>query len=127
LKHQSSFSRRALSRIEPSEELWVCWRCNGRDDISRVLNLSVDGLFIHSTHAGVHAGLTAKLDFLVQEGSLRVDAAIRHVQRGSGVGLKFTAFTGEDRTRFKALLARLRSLGSRSTPKPPSHSALSDG
>lgn len=104
-----SYSRRALSRIEATDDLWVCWRCDGRDDISRVRDLSIDGLFIHTTYQGVKVGTTAKLDFLVQEGRLRAEAAVRHVRRGTGLGLKFTALAEEDRSRLKALITRLRS------------------
>ena len=118
MQSKSSYTRRALSRIEPTDELWVCWHCNGRDDVSRVLNLSPDGIFIHTTHKGLHVGLVTKLDFLVQEGRLRADAAIRHVQRGSGLGLKFTSLADEDRSRLRILLARLRPNATRPNSQP---------
>jgi len=108
------YSRRALSRLPASEDIWVCWRCNGLDDVSRVLDINIDGMFIQTPHLSVKAGMPAKLDFLVQEGRIKADAVVRHVNRGNGLGVKFLAVSDEDRPRLKALLARLRSL-----PAPP--------
>jgi PilZ domain len=109
LQVKPSYSRRALTRLPASEDIWVCWRCNGRDDVSRVLDISVDGLFIQTPHLKVKEGMPAKLDFLVQEGSIKADAVVRHVKGGSGLGLRFLAVADEDRQRLKALLRRLRS------------------
>ena len=104
-----SYSRRALTRLRASEDIWVCWRCNGRDDVSRVLDISIDGLFIQTPHLKVKEGMPAKLDFLVQEGSIKADAVVRHVKSGNGLGLRLLAVADEDRQRLTALLRRLRS------------------
>lgn len=104
-----TYSRRALTRLPASEDIWVCWRCNGRDDVSRVLDISIDGLFIQTPHLSVKEGMSAKLDFLVQEGRIKADAVVRHVKGGSGLGLRFIAVADEDRQRLKAMLSRLRS------------------
>lgn len=90
-----------------SEEVWVCWHCNGRDDISRVRDLSLGGLFLETPQPRA-VGATTKVDFLVREGQIRTDAIIRHVVPGRGLGLKFTAVTEQDRRKFAALLQRLR-------------------
>jgi hypothetical protein len=108
LHQKPSYSRRALTRLLASEDIWVCWRCNGRDDVSRVLDISIDGLFIQTPHLKVKEGMSAKLDFLVQEGRIKADAVVRHVKSGSGLGLRFIAVADEDRHRLKALLSRLR-------------------
>jgi hypothetical protein len=115
-----SYSRRALTRLPASEDVWVCWRCNGRDDVSRVLDISIDGVFIETPHLSVKEGTPAKLDFLVQEGRIKADAVVRHVKRGDGLGLRFMATVEEDRKRLKALLTRLRTNGThpRSHPFP---------
>jgi hypothetical protein len=104
-----SYSRRALTRLPASEDIWVCWQCNGRDDVSKVLDISIDGLFIQTPHLKVKEGMPAKLDFLVQEGSIKADAVVRHVKSGNGLGLRFLAVADGDRLRLKALLRRLRS------------------
>jgi hypothetical protein len=110
LQTKPSYSRRALSRFRASEDIWVCWRCNGREDVSRVLDISINGLFIQTPHPKMKEGMSAKLDFLVQEGSIKADAVVRHIKGGSGLGLRFLAVPDEDRKRLKALLRRLRSL-----------------
>jgi hypothetical protein len=110
LGNNYSYSRRALSRLTASEDIWVCWRCNGREDISHVLDINIDGMFIQTPHLDVKEGMPAKLDFLVQEGRIRADAIVRHVNRGHGLGMKILAVGDEDRPRLKALMARLRSM-----------------
>ena len=107
LRQGSSPSRRFNSRIEMNQEVWVCWNCNGRDDLSRVRDLSLGGLFLE-TPAVRRIGVTTKLDFLVGEGQIRADAVIRHVVPGRGLGLKFTAVSEQDRQHFAALIRRLR-------------------
>ena len=104
----SSPSRRFNSRITPQREVWVCWQCNGREDVSRVRDLSLGGLFLE-TKAPRNVGMSTKIDFLVDEGQIRAEAVIRHILPGTGVGLKFTALTDQDRPRLAGLLRRLRS------------------
>ena len=48
------------------------------------------------------------IDFLVQEGQIRADAVVRHVEPSSGLGLKFTRMPDADRTRLGMLITRLR-------------------
>jgi PilZ domain len=118
LLQKPSYSRRARTRLPASEDIWVCWRCNARDDVSRVLDISIDGLFIATPHLSVKEGMPAKLDFLVQEGRIKADAVIRHVKRGNGLGLKFVAIAEEDRSRLRALLSRLRAHQTRAPAQP---------
>jgi hypothetical protein len=101
-------SRRFYSRIETPGDIWVYWRCNERDEAARVRDVSLGGLFIE-TDKPKAVGLTAKVDFLVQEGQIRADAVVRHAEPGRGLGLKFTAVSDGDRAQFIALLNRLRS------------------
>jgi hypothetical protein len=106
--HQAVFhSRRFTSRVETHDLVWVDWRCVGREDISRVRNLSLGGLFVETPKPrGV--GSTAKLEFLVQEGQIRADAVVRRAEPGHGLAMKFTAVSEEDRPRLEALISRLR-------------------
>ena len=108
LQNTATPSRRANSRIPLSQDLWVCWNCNGRDDISRVRDLSLGGLFLETPTLRT-VGASTKVDFLVSEGQIRADAVIRHRVPGRGLGLKFTAVTEQDRRKFASLLRRLRS------------------
>ena len=103
----TSPSRRFNSRIAASQDVWVCWQCNGREDVSRVRDLSLGGLFLETAVLRAVGALT-KVDFLVGEGQIRADAIVRHIVPGRGMGLKFTAVTEQDRRKFAALMRRLR-------------------
>ena len=109
LQQTATPSRRYNSRIEIPESVWIYWRCNERDETARVRDVSLGGLFVETTKPRP-VGLTAKVDFLVQEGQIRADAVVRHVQRGRRLGLKFTAVSDGNRRCLIALLNRLRSL-----------------
>jgi hypothetical protein len=106
-KNRTPPSRRVASRIETPAGVWVDWRCAGREDISRVRNMSLGGLFI-DTSASRALGSTVKLEFLVQEGQIRADAIVRRVEPGRGLALKFTAVSDQDRPRLAKLMVRLR-------------------
>lgn len=83
------------------------WKCQGRDDLSPVRNISMGGLFIETREAQPSGTLT-RLDFLVAEGQIRADAMVRHALPGAGLGLKFTALAERDRPKLAALIIRLR-------------------
>ena len=83
------------------------WRCHGREDVSRVRDMGMGGLFIETSEPK-DEGVRARLDFLVQEGQIRADAEVRHASSGIGLGLKFTALSEQDRPKLAALLTRLR-------------------
>jgi hypothetical protein len=117
-----AYPRRMTSRIEVIGDVWVYWRCQGVDDVSRVCDLSVGGLFL-STPVPPPLGAKAKVDFLVEEGQIRTEAVVRHFVPGGGLGLKFTAITDKDCPQLVALLNRIRTLSS--TPKVPSLAAQS--
>lgn len=99
-------SRRATPRIDTPEGVWVYWQCNGREETSRVSNLSLGGLFVETGKPGP-VGSTVKLDFLVQEGQIRAEAVVRRAEPGCGLGLKFTALNDGDRSRMAALMNRI--------------------
>ena len=103
----SAPSRRFTSRVHAPGGVWVYWKCQGREDVSPVRNMSMGGLFIE-TPLLRPAGTLTRLDFLVEEGQIRADAVVRHVKAGAGLGLKFTALTEQDRPKLAALMTRLR-------------------
>jgi hypothetical protein len=100
-------SRRFTSRVETPEGVWVDWRCAGREDFSRIRNVSLGGLFVETPESR-DVSSTVKLEFLVQEGQIRADAIVKRVEPGSGLAMKFTALREEDRPRLEALISRLR-------------------
>ena len=108
LQQRVSPCRRLNLRVETPEGVWVYWRCHGRDDTSRVRDLSLGGLFVE-TPTPREMGSTAEVDFLVQEGKIRAEAVVRHVEKSRGLGLKFTAIGNGGRPHLAALMNRLRS------------------
>src|SRR2546429_2350183 len=103
-----SFSRRKTSRVDTVESVSVYWRCNDRDDVSTVGDLSFGGLFI-KTRAPRPVGAAATIDFLVQEGQIRAEAVVRHMETANGLGLKFTAMPEGDRPRLGMLITDRKS------------------
>ena len=81
--------------------------CHGREDVSRVRDMSMGGLSI-TTPEPRDEGVRARLHFLVQEGQIQAEAVVRHGKSGVGLGLKFTALSEQDRPKLAALLTRLR-------------------
>ena len=109
MTQQASYSRRSISRIATHEDLYVCWGSVGYDDTSQVRDLSPHGLFV-LTQLTKPVGAKTNLYFLVEEGQIRVDALVRHVKPGRGLGLEFIAVCDEDRRRLADLLKRVREL-----------------
>jgi PilZ domain-containing protein len=104
-----AYSRRLSSRIDTPEGVWVYWRCGPTEDVSRVCDLSVGGLFL-STPIPQPRGVTAQLEFLVQEGNIRAEAVVRHLIPSNGLGLKFTAISDQDCPNLLTLMNRMRGL-----------------
>jgi len=103
----TSPSRRLTSRVPTPGDVWVYWQCQRREDVSRVRDMSMGGLFIETPEPKAEGVLT-RLNFLVPEGQIRADAVVRHATPGVGLGLKFTALSEQDRPKLAALLTRLR-------------------
>ena len=103
----NSPSRRFTARVHTPGDVWVCWKCQGRDDIALVRDMSMGGLFIETPQTRP-SGTVTRLDFLVAEGQIRADAVVRHARPGKGLGLKFTALNEQDRPKLAALITRLR-------------------
>jgi len=99
-------SRRFSSRVETPGDVYVYWSSVGREDTSRVRDLSSGGLFVQTRESRAVAA-TTKVHFLVGEGQIRAEAVVRHVKPGRGLGLEFTAVREEDRSRLAVLVKRL--------------------
>src|SRR3974390_2217290 len=106
----SSFpSRRFSTRFATSQDVWVYWNCRGREDLSRVRNMSAGGLFLE-TKARIPVGVKSALHFLVPEGKIRADALVLRAEPHRGLGLKFIEVKPEDRQNLEALFRRSREL-----------------
>src|SRR5260370_36496453 len=88
----TSPSRRLTSRVPAPGDVWVYWQCQRREDVSRVRDMSMGGLFIETPEPKAEGVLT-RLNFLVQEGQIRADAVVRHARPGVGLGFIFTALS----------------------------------
>jgi hypothetical protein len=102
----ASYFRRRTSRAPVDEDVYTLWSCDGHEGLSRVRDLGSCGLFIESP-IEQELGAPMKLHFLADEGQIRASAAVRHVKRGQGVGLKFTAINHQDSQRLVALMKRV--------------------
>jgi Tfp pilus assembly protein PilZ len=87
------------------ESVWAFWSSGARCDTSVVRNLSAGGVFLQ-TRMLVELGAKAAIHFLVQEGHIQVEARVRHITPGLGLGLQFTAVEDADRPRMNSLLER---------------------
>lgn len=107
MQSQTPHSKRFSSRLETPGDVYVYWSSSGSDDTSRVLDLGSGGLFVHTRNARA-VGEKTNLHFLVEEGQIRAEAVVRHVEPGRGLGLAFTTVREEDRPRLAELMKRLR-------------------
>jgi hypothetical protein len=99
-------SRRRFQRVDTPQGVWVFWRCGRNEDTSRVGDLGVGGLLIETPRV-FPADAPVELHFLVEDGEIRANAAVRYAQRGRGIGLQFKSIRGEDQIRFSAMIKRL--------------------
>src|SRR5260370_39420828 len=95
LQQTTTPSRRANYRIAVLLDVWVCWNCNGREDISGVRDMSIGGLFFN-TQLPPGSGTPKKIPFLVHERKMRADAFVRRAGPQRGLGLKITSITAQD-------------------------------
>ena len=116
IPQESPHSKRFSSRVAAPGDVYVCWGSAGYDDTSRVRDLSSGGLFLQTRKFKV-VGAKTILHFLVEEGQIRAEAVVCHVEPGRGLGMKFTAVLKEDRHRLAVLMKRLRSFGTGVPPK----------
>jgi c-di-GMP-binding flagellar brake protein YcgR len=123
-QHRVAPSRRLVSRIDNPDGVWVYWHCDGRAETSAVQNLSLGGVFLR-TAGTMPVDSRAQVHFLVQEGQVRIEAVIRHLRPGLGMGLRFTAIKDGDRSNLLRLLNRLRNPG-RDGAKPITSSPVND-
>jgi hypothetical protein len=100
-------SRRRSSRVPANEDVWTYWESEPYRDVSRIRDLSPGGLFLE-TRARKKEGELVRLHFLVQEGTIRAEAVVRHVLAGHGLGMKIESLSSQDAPQLKKLLVRLR-------------------
>jgi hypothetical protein len=85
----------------------VYWESLSGRDISKVRDLSPSGLFLE-TRARKREGDLLQLHFLVQEGTIRAEAVVRHASSGCGLGMKINSVPSQDAPHLIRLISRLR-------------------
>ncbi len=119
---QGSKADRRYQRIATPKGVWVAWQDGKQQNISRVRDLNLGGLFV-ATATPLALGSVVALLMSVPEGEIRSRAVVRNVVPGEGMGVQFTEISAENAARVEKLVARLLRAES-STPgqKPAAHS-----
>jgi len=99
-------SKRRYQRIPTPKGLWVAWQYNNSQDVSRVRDLNVGGLFI-ATPAAPPEGAIVQILLSVPEGEIKSQAIVRNVTPGEGVGVEFKDLPPQDADRLERLVTRL--------------------
>jgi Tfp pilus assembly protein PilZ len=103
---ERSKSDRRYERIATPKGVWVAWQDGKQQNVSRVRDLNVGGLFI-ATPTPLALGSTVTLLLSVPEGEIRGRAVVRNVVPGQGMGVQFTELSQQDTIRVEKLVARL--------------------
>jgi Tfp pilus assembly protein PilZ len=106
MTNEKSKSDRRYERIATPKGVWVAWQDGKQQNVSRVRDLNVGGLFI-ATPTPLALGTTVTLLLSVPEGEIRSRAVVRNVVPGEGMGVQFTELSQQDAIRVEKLVARL--------------------
>jgi Tfp pilus assembly protein PilZ len=99
---------RRHQRIATPKGVWVAWQDGKQQNVSRVRDLNVGGLFI-ATPAPLALGSVVTLLLSVPEGEIRSRAVVRNLIAGEGMGVQFTEISEPDQMRVNRLVTRLLS------------------
>jgi PilZ domain len=99
--------RRKDRRVPTPTGMWVSWKFEKQRHTSRVLDFSASGAFIVSNET-VAVGTILKLIFAMVEGELKLDAMVRNVMVGRGMGVEFLTVGGKELALILKALKRLR-------------------
>jgi Tfp pilus assembly protein PilZ len=105
MKERTKADRRH-QRIATPKGVWVAWQDGKQQNVSRVRDLNVGGLFI-ATPTPLAVGSTVTILLSVPEGEIRSRATVRNVIPGEGMGVQFTEISAENQVRVNKLVARL--------------------
>ncbi len=109
-----SKNNRRFPRIPTPKGVWVSWQFDGQQNVSRVRDLNIGGLFIDTVNPPA-VGSSITLLFSVPEGEIRSSAIVKNITPGDGMGVQFVAMTQEHAVRLQTLFSRLLR-SSQSTP-----------
>jgi Tfp pilus assembly protein PilZ len=106
-KEKSKADRRH-QRIATPKGVWVAWQDGKQQNVSRVRDLNVGGLFI-ATPTPLALGTVVTILLSVPEGEIRSRSTVRNIIPGEGMGVQFTEISAQDQARVDKLVARLLS------------------
>lgn len=99
---------RRYSRIATPKGVWVAWQDGARQEVSRVLDLNIGGLFV-TTERPCAPGALITVLLSVPEGEIRGRAVVRNVSQ-KGMGVEFVELREQDSARLQRLITRLVSV-----------------
>lgn len=99
-------SKRRYQRVPTPKGLWVAWQHNNSQNVSRVRDLNVGGLFVATADAPP-LGALVQILLSVPEGEIRSQAVVRNVTPGEGMGVEFKDLNAQGADRLEKLVARL--------------------
>ncbi len=100
---------RRYSRIATPKGVWVAWQDGAHQEVSRVQDLNIGGLFI-TTQQTSALGTVVSILLSVPEGEIRGRAAVRNLS-ATGMGVEFVELRQQDSTRLQRLISRLLPAG----------------
>ena len=106
MKPTSKGERRRDHRFPTPRGMWVSWKFEKRGNTSRVLDFRASGAFIDSPLI-LEIDTPLKLIFAMAEGELKIDAIVRSIKPGKGLGVEFVSVGGKE---FKLILKALKRL-----------------
>jgi hypothetical protein len=98
--------KRRSPRVEVSKGVWVAWQGSDQRFVSRVSDLSMEGVFIPTTNSPP-VGTVVRLIFELPDGEVYLPAVVRHRVIGRGMGVEFAAVEDGDLVRILQMLTEL--------------------
>jgi hypothetical protein len=105
MTHAANKNDRRYSRIATPRGVWVAWQDGVRQEVSRVLDLNIGGLFVTTEHPCA-LGTSISILLSVPEGEIRGRAVVRNLS-SKGMGVEFVELREQDSARLQRLIARL--------------------
>jgi hypothetical protein len=111
---EGSKADRRHQRVTTPKGVWVAWQNDKHQNVSRVRDLNVGGMFI-ATPTPLPLGTALPVLMSVPEGEIRARATVRNVVPAEGMGVQITEISAENQTRMDKLVARLLMAEARAT------------
>jgi tetratricopeptide (TPR) repeat protein len=97
-------NRRKYPRIRASKEMRVRWKSDGKTRASRLEDVGLGGLYLHTVNPA-NQGTTIDLILDLPTGQVSARAIVRRSTPAKGMGLQFVLMTPDDRAKLNRYLA----------------------